>query len=64
MEAVFEHLLDHLPNVEFNLASLVTYLRSFWLPRLDKICCWNGDHPRTTNAAEGYHNRMQTSFEQ
>lgn len=62
---VFENLLVNLPNVgENKLASFVEYMRTFWLPKIEKITCWDDDKPRTTNPAETYHRKLAGSFQQ
>lgn len=60
---VFDHLLDNPPIENDISARFVHYLRTFWRNWSDKLDCWNDEHPRTTNFAEGYHNGMRTSFE-
>jgi len=65
MRFTFEYLLDHPPIIQdYDFTPLVNYLRGFWLPKAGKIGVWDGTYPRTTNDAEGYHNSMQTAFEQ
>lgn len=61
---VFEYLLNNLPSVQFNLTAVVTYLRNFWLPKLDKVVCWNNDQPNTNNPAEAYHSKLSKAFNQ
>lgn len=60
---VFEYLLNNLPHGLNNEHLFVKYLRRFWLPKLDKITCWNSDQPRTNNPAEAYHSKIQKAFE-
>jgi len=64
MQRVFEHQLSNVPDVNTDLTAFANYLRRFWVPRLDKICVWDGEVPRTTNVAEGYHNGLHTTFDQ
>lgn len=61
---VFTHLLDNLPNMTPTMRNFEQYLRNFWLPKLDKITCWDDTQPRTNNPAEAYHSKLQKSFEQ
>jgi len=59
---VFKHLLSNLPAVDLNLTSFVQYLRNFWLPKLDKVCCWDENLPRTNNPAETFHSVLSSLF--
>jgi len=60
---VFAHLLENAPFSGDSIDKFVGYLRSYWQPKLSKISVWDGNFPRTSNVAEGYHNGMQTSFQ-
>jgi hypothetical protein len=46
-----------------NVKQMITYLRTYWRSKLAKICVWEGNFPRTSNVAEGYHNGMKESFD-
>lgn len=60
---VFDHLLKHLPDVGDNdISSFADYMRSFWLPKLKKMSCWDDEYPRTTNQAETYHRKLADAF--
>jgi hypothetical protein len=59
---VFDYLLDNAPSSVSS--QFVGYFRTYWRPRLEKLCAWESNVPRTTNVAEGYHNAMQTHFGQ
>ncbi len=61
---VFEHQLNNLPLIEDDLTTFVQYLRSYWLPKLDKVSCWNDNLPRTNNPAEAYHGKLRSAFDQ
>jgi hypothetical protein len=59
---VFNHLLSNLPP-GINISQFVQYLRRFWLPKLDKVICWDNTQPRTNNPAEAYHSKLRSAFE-
>jgi len=59
---VFKHVLDNLPDMLDGSHGFVKYLRRFWLPRLDKVCCWDEMQPRTNNQAEAYHSILSKAF--
>jgi hypothetical protein len=60
---VFQYLLNNLPPVG-NIDQFKQYLERFWLPRLDKIACWDNTQPRTNNPAKAYHSKLRSAFEQ
>lgn len=62
-KAVFLHCINNLPAVDAHLNEFASYLRNFWMPKLDKIVCWDDTQPRTNNAAEAYHSKLEKSFE-
>lgn len=60
------HLCDNppaLPQVQPQIQQFVAYFRSTWLPTVNMWSQWNNDGPRTTNHAEGWHNRLSTWFD-
>lgn len=60
----FTHLLNNPPAIDnADLVPFIRYLRSFWLPKLDKVCTWNDRNPRTNNPAEAYHSKLRRAFQ-